>query len=182
MAARRTLTFYRTASALALVLVLAGCTKGGAFDPTEIFNSDVFDSKKKIKGDREPLFPDGVPGTTTGVPPDLVKGYQAPPDADAAATPPPEPAKPEAKAEVKPKPKPKPKLAAAPAKPPAATRINIGSGGQAMPSQAPWSAASSAPPAAPAAPSAPWPTPPQQTAQPSQSVWPATPGGVRTTQ
>ncbi len=73
-------------SALALVAVLAGCTKGGQFDPTELLNSDAFDSKKKLKGDREAVFPNGVPGTTTGVPPDLVKGYQPPPDqADADA-------------------------------------------------------------------------------------------------
>src|ERR1700722_11231991 len=81
---------FRLGSALALVLVIAGCTKGGQFDPTEMFSSDVFDSKKKLTGEREPLFPNGVPGTTTGVPPDLVKGYQAPPDqADASATTPP---------------------------------------------------------------------------------------------
>ena len=74
--------FNRGAVALALVLMLAvaGCTKAGQFDPTEAFNSDVFDTKKKLKGDRVPVFPDGVPGATTGVPPDLVKGYQQPPD------------------------------------------------------------------------------------------------------
>ena len=51
-----------------------------------MFNSDMFDTKKKLKGQREPVFPSGVPGTTTGVPADLVKGYQPPPDqADADA-------------------------------------------------------------------------------------------------
>ena len=79
---------FRLGSAVALALLLAGCTPGGQFDPTEIFNSDVFDSKTKVKGDREPLFPGGVPGTTTGVPADLVKGYQPPPDqADATTAP-----------------------------------------------------------------------------------------------
>src|SRR5690242_11691171 len=109
----------RTASAVALALLIAGCTKGGQFDPTEIFNSDVFDSKKKLKGERSPVFPEGVPGATTGVPADLVKGYQPPPeqpDADAAVAGPAPPATAEAKA--KPKLKPKPKLAAQ--KPPAA--------------------------------------------------------------
>src|SRR5262249_27062447 len=104
---------FRTASALALALLIAGCTKGGQFDPTEIFSSDVFDSKKKLKGERNPVFPEGVPGATTGVPADLVKGYQAPPDqpdADAAVPGPAPPATAEAK--PKPKPKPKPKLAA----------------------------------------------------------------------
>ncbi len=70
----------RSAAALALVLVLAGCTPGGQFDPTTMFNTDVFDTKTKLKGQREPLFPNGVPGATTGVPADLVKGYQPPPD------------------------------------------------------------------------------------------------------
>ncbi len=81
----------RAGSALAFVLVLlpllGACTKGGQFDPTEIFNSDIFDSKKKLSGQREPVFPGGVPGATTGVPADLVKGYQQPPDpADADAS------------------------------------------------------------------------------------------------
>src|SRR6516225_2864648 len=79
--------FFRVAMALTLALMIAGCTKGGQFDPTELFNSDMFDTKKKLKGERVPVFPEGVPGATTGVPPDLVKGYQAPPepaDADAA--------------------------------------------------------------------------------------------------
>ena len=103
-------------SALALVLVLAGCTKGGQFDPTEMLNSDAFDTKKKLKGDRELVFPNGVPGTTTGVPADLVKGYQPPPDqsnadADAAAAPPAQAAA--AKPEAKSKPKPKPAVAVA---------------------------------------------------------------------
>lgn len=124
----------RVGSALALMLALSpflgACTKGGQFDPTEMLNSDMFDSKKKLSGQREPVFPSGVPGTTTGVPADLVKGYQAPPDqpdADAAA-PLPAPGgaaaadatsrgaqgSGTATAEAKPKPKPKPKLAHAP--------------------------------------------------------------------
>ncbi|HEY1982823.1 MAG TPA: hypothetical protein VGH13_22320 [Xanthobacteraceae bacterium] len=168
---------FRLGSALALVLVIAGCTKGGQFDPTEMFSSDVFDSKKKLTGEREPLFPNGVPGTTTGVPADLVKGYQPPPDqTDASATTPPPAgstpgaAAPAATAEAKPKPKPKPKLAAvAKPKPPATppTRISVGP---------------TAKPDAPAGEAAPvqWPAPPQatpaqQSAQPAQSVWPDPP-------
>jgi len=85
--------------------MLAACTPGGQFDPTEVV---TIDTKKKLPGEREPLFPEGVPGAQTGVPPDLVKGYQAPPEpAPEAATPPPAPA---AQAAVKPKPKPKPKV------------------------------------------------------------------------
>jgi hypothetical protein len=180
----------RVASALALALVVAGCTKGGQFDPTELFNTDMFDTKKKLKGEREPVFPEGVPGATSGVPPDLVKGYQAPPepqDTDAAV---PGPAPPVTAAETtKPKPKPKPKLAAQkPAAAPAGTapasqptRISVGSaqkssapGQQPDPSQTAWPAppptgspsqGQSGQPA--------WPAPPQTTS--SQTVWPNPP-------
>ena len=166
-------TFYRAAAALAFVFLVSGCTKGGQFDPTEMFNSDVFDSKSKLKGDRVPVFPDGVPGATTGVPPDLVKGYQPPPDqptdADAAV---PGPAPPPEQADAqKPKPKPKPKLAAQkPATAP--TRISVGPKASTAQQQAPQSAwpspqANSGQPATQPA----WPAPTQQTAQPSQSVW-----------
>lgn len=128
----------RAGSALALVLVLlpflGACTPGGQFDPTELFNNDMFDTKKKLSGQREPVFPGGVPGTTSGVPADLVKGYQPPPDpsdADASQTPPPGGGTPggppgaapktastaTAEAKPKPKPKPRPKVASAPAQP-----------------------------------------------------------------
>jgi hypothetical protein len=39
---------------------------------------DMFDSKKKLVGDRKPVFPEGVPGVSTGVPAELVKGYREP--------------------------------------------------------------------------------------------------------
>jgi hypothetical protein len=39
---------------------------------------DMFDSKKKLVGDRRPVFPEGVPGVSTGVPAELVKGYREP--------------------------------------------------------------------------------------------------------
>ena len=138
MRVERGRSLLRLGSALAIVLALGACTKGGQFDPTEVFNSDVFDSKKKLSGQREAVFPGGVPGTTTGVPADLVKGYQPPPDpadSDAAQTAgggPPAPGQPAsgqpaagaaragapvatAEAKPKPKPKPKPKLASTPA-------------------------------------------------------------------
>jgi hypothetical protein len=149
----------RAGSLTALLLVLGACTPGGQFDPTTLLQNDMFDTKKKLQGDREPVFPNGVPGTTTGVPPDLVKGYQPPPDQaanppDAAAAAPPE----------KPKPKPKPKVARAPAQPP--TRINVGPGSNAPPTQ-------NAPP--PPSGQTNWPTPQQSAPQQSQSVWPAPP-------
>ncbi|MGC1445921.1 MAG: hypothetical protein WA837_10680 [Xanthobacteraceae bacterium] len=138
MRVERGRSLLRLGSALAIVLALGACTRGGQFDPTEVFNSDVFDSKKKLSGQRQAVFPGGVPGTTTGVPADLVKGYQPPPDpadSDAAQTAgggPPAPGQPAsgqpaagaaragapvatAEAKPKPKPKPKPKLASTPA-------------------------------------------------------------------
>ena len=165
----------RTGSALALVLVLAACTAGGQFDPTELVSSDIFNTKKKISGEREPLFPQGVPGAETGVPPDLVKGYQPPPEAPALADNGPEATAKAAAAAEKPKPKlrPKPKVAKAPpqqahdpvwdqngAAPP-------GAAGQ-RPAQSAWPA-QSAPPA-----QTNWPAPPSP-GQAAQTNWPAPP-------
>jgi len=158
-ATRRSPLLVRAGSAAALVLALAGCTPGGQFDPTTLFANDMFDTKTKLKGDREPVFPNGVPGTSSGVPADLVKGYQPPPDQAADANAPDAAA--EEAAKNKPKPKPKPKVARAPAQPPAAPprRINVGP----TPNQAA--------PAAPAAPQGAAPAPEQS----QQSVWPAPP-------
>ena len=88
--------------------MLAGCD---SFDTLQLF-----DTKKKLPGTREPVFPNGVPGVTQGIPPELVKGYQEQPTPDPAAAAaaataekidPPKP-------QPKPKPKPKPRTAAAP--------------------------------------------------------------------
>ena len=174
----------RVGSGLAVVLALACCTSGGQFDPTEVVNSDVFSTKKKLAGDREPLFPNGVPGAETGVPPDLVKGYQPAPEPPAAAAEVPPaaaagksaaathaasaaPATPAATtaaatpAKQKPKAKPKPKVAGTPA-----------------PSQDPvWNQKAAQPPQTQ------WPAPPppasaQQMAQPAQTDWPPPPSNV----
>src|SRR3954469_14827050 len=83
-----------TASLLAFGLTLSAC--GGGMDPSEWFNT-----KKPLPGDRKAVFPEGVPGVPQGVPPDLVQGYQPPPE------PVPEPRVVEAKPKAKPKPKPK---------------------------------------------------------------------------
>jgi hypothetical protein len=124
MPTRRFSSLVWISSALALGLVLGACTPGGQFDPTELLSSDVFTTKKKLAGDREPLFPNGVPGAETGVPADLVKGYQPPPEQQAAdsadaAAPAPKPAVAEAPVKPKPKHKPKPAIAraAAPGQP-----------------------------------------------------------------
>jgi hypothetical protein len=92
-----------TVSALSCGLLLASCE---SFDPTSIFDAEIFNTKKKLPGDRRAVFPEGTPGVAQGVPQELVKGYQPPaePEPQAAA----EPEKPKAK------PKPKPKIVARP--------------------------------------------------------------------
>jgi hypothetical protein len=87
-----------------LLLSLGGAVAG--CDTLEDFQ--FWDSKKKLAGDRKPVFPEGVPGVTQGIPPELVKGYQEPqqPGIDPAAVAAQQSAE---KADVKPEPKPKPK-------------------------------------------------------------------------
>jgi len=162
----RAATLFRIGSALALALVMAACTKGGQFDPTEIMNSDMLDTKKKLQGQREPVFPEGVPGVVNGVPPELVKGYQPPVE-------PPPPSQAEA---AKPAPKPKvarlPPKTATPAGP--RTRISVGATGQPGTSgqqQTPAATAQQQPPPAQAN----WPMPGQQATQPAQQNWPTPP-------
>src|ERR1700704_5077109 len=87
-----------TPPAVSLGVLLAGCD---TFDPTAIFDAEIFNTKKKLPGDRKPVFPDGTPGVPQGVPQELVKGYQAT-EPEPQVAPPVEP-----KAEAKPKPKPK---------------------------------------------------------------------------
>jgi hypothetical protein len=192
MERRRFPKFAWAVAVSALGIVLCGCTAGGQFDPTEIMSNDMFNTKKKIQGDREPLFPNGVPGAETGVPPDLVKGYQPPPEQAAAVE---APAAKPAVAE-KPKPKPKPKPAVARVSPPAAPGAAPQPGNAAWPApqqpaaQTNWPASSGGQPSPPAQtnwPAAPasgqtnWPTsapPPgqvQQGAQSGQANWPPPP-------
>src|SRR5262249_48173205 len=105
-----------TAGLLSLGFALAGCAD---FDPEKL---DVFGvtKKKPLPGERKEGFEGGtVPGATQGVPPELMRGYQAPaepapdPAVIAAAKaaqeekPPPKPPKPKKTATATP-PKPRP--------------------------------------------------------------------------
>src|SRR5215470_2749560 len=110
-----------TVSMLSLGVFLTGCGSYDPtqFDPTAIFDAEIFNTKKKLPGERKAVFPDGTPGVPQGVPEELVKGHQPTGDADASvqsAEVNPE-AKPAPKAEAKPKPKPQPKVAAKPKEP-----------------------------------------------------------------
>jgi hypothetical protein len=71
--------------------VLAGCSSSlSGFDPTDLL--DWLDTKKKLPGERKPVFPDGVPGVEQGVPRDMYKGAQQQPDQNpqVATAPPPQ--------------------------------------------------------------------------------------------
>src|ERR1700710_119762 len=57
---------------VALSSALAGCGSMGNFDPSDLL--DFLDTKKKLPGDRKPVFPEGVPGLEQGVPKGLYKG------------------------------------------------------------------------------------------------------------
>ena len=146
------------AALVALAPVLAGCE---SFDMDKL---DIFglNQKKKLPGDRRPVFPEGVPGVTQGIPPEFVKGNQPPLDSaqaqpggqdDADAV---EPAnKTAAVAPVEePKPKPKPK------RKPKPVAAQPGSQGQQQP--VPWPTQGQQPPVqqAPAqsTSTAPWPS------------------------
>jgi hypothetical protein len=103
---------------IALAGALAGCSSSMSnFDPTDLL--DFLDTKKKLPGERKPVFPDGVPGVEQGVPKELYKGsaqerldqQNAQAAAAAAAAPPPE--EPKSKQATKSKGKSKPPATAA---------------------------------------------------------------------
>jgi outer membrane biosynthesis protein TonB len=74
---------------LALASVLTACE---SFDPESLTDKlDVFGlaNKKKLPGERKPLFPEGVPGVTQGIPPEYMKGAQQPQPAEPSLTLPP---------------------------------------------------------------------------------------------
>ena len=57
---------------ISLCGVLAGCSSSLTnWDPSDML--DFLDTKKKLPGKREPVFPDGVPGIEQGVPKELYK-------------------------------------------------------------------------------------------------------------
>jgi outer membrane biosynthesis protein TonB len=151
--------------------LLAGCSSSSDFDPTEALDKlDFFNLNKeqKLKGERKPLFPEGVPGVSQGIPPDLVKGHQAAVTAAVVEEPKEE------------KPKPKPRVAnRAPAKPaPKPTRVQVAPQRQ-QPQQAQQQQQSAWPDAKPqqaqqkqqqTGAQSPWPEPQKQT-----SPWPDAP-------
>jgi outer membrane biosynthesis protein TonB len=135
----------------AMVLAAAAALVTGC-DTLENIGS-LLDNKTKLPGDRKPVFPEGVPGVTPGVPPEMVKGYREP----VVETPPPPVLGEQTQAaEAKPKPKPKPHAIQTAAKPQPAPVAQA---------------------AAPAGATAPWPNQPQQQPQQQQpqAAWPSAP-------
>ena len=109
---RRPQRLIATAVLIALSGALAGCGSTGNFDPSDLL--DFLDTKKKLPGDRKPVFPEGVPGLEQGVPKDLYKGSRQQvddPNAQAAVAAPPQAEEPKSKRGAKSK----GKQAAAPA-------------------------------------------------------------------
>ncbi len=56
---------------IALSSALTGCGSITGWDPSDLL--DFLDTKKKLPGDRKPVFPEGVPGLEQGVPKELYK-------------------------------------------------------------------------------------------------------------
>ena len=70
---RRSQRLIAAAVVIALSGALAGCAGGmSSFDPSDLL--DFLDTKKKLPGERKPVFPEGVPGLEQGVPKGLYKG------------------------------------------------------------------------------------------------------------
>jgi hypothetical protein len=79
---------------VALSGALAGCSSSITnWDPTDLL--DFLDTKKKLPGQRKPVFPEGVPGLEQGVPKELYKGAAQQQDAPAVAAVQPEEPKPQ---------------------------------------------------------------------------------------
>jgi len=85
---RHTSRLLAAAFALCLAAPLTGCgsLSTPSWDPTDLL--DFLDTKKRAPGERKPVFPEGVPGISQGVPKEMVRGSaesRAAADAQAAA-------------------------------------------------------------------------------------------------
>jgi hypothetical protein len=137
------------AGLLAASVGLSACADGFDVDKLDVFG---LSEKPKLPGERKPVFPEGVPGVSQGVPPELIKGNlpgetdmtQQTASAPAAAA---APAKPEQAAEEAPKPKPKakakpkPKVVRASSPPPQQQPAPQSTASQSSGTQAPWPSA-----------------------------------------
>jgi hypothetical protein len=160
-------------AAVALVLVIGPLV--AACDALETF--ELFDTKKKLPGERKPVFPEGIPGVQSGIPAELVKGHHEYEHADvtdpakvaaeaAASTPKPKP--------LKPPPAPKPAATASTAPPRPAKPPTQSAQSQPAP-QSTGSTTAAAPPQPSGAPQAIAPQPwPGQNSSGTPTRWPGT--------
>ncbi|RYE54821.1 MAG: hypothetical protein EOP18_06880 [Rhizobiaceae bacterium] len=74
--------------AVLFVSALGGCSSFNvpSLDPTDML--DFLDTKKRAPGERKPVFPEGVPGVTQGVPKEMIRGSQESMAAQQQAAPP----------------------------------------------------------------------------------------------
>ena len=143
---------------------LAGCESSDLIDQVQdtVHNFNPFGTgKKPLTGERKPVFPEGVPGVQQGVPPELVKGNEPPPEV-VEATPQPKPAakKPASRRVARPAP------AAAPAR---KTRRPARAPAAAAPQDTAWPDPAPAPRGTPAQ-TAPAQTAPAQAARPAPAA------------
>src|SRR6059058_2364451 len=69
---RRSQRLIAAAVVITLSGALAGCAGGmSSFDPSDLL--DFLDTKKKLPGERKPVFTEGVPGLEQGVPKELYR-------------------------------------------------------------------------------------------------------------
>src|SRR3954464_1081182 len=84
MSMRRLQRLTAAAVVIALCGALAGCSSSLTnWEPSDLL--DFLDTKKKLPGERKPVFPEGVPGLEQGVPKELYKGANQQQDPAAAA-------------------------------------------------------------------------------------------------
>src|SRR5580698_3246135 len=70
---RRSQRLIAAAVLISLSGVLAGCSDSlSNWDPTDML--DFLNTKKKVPGERKPVFPEGVPGLEQGAPKQMYKG------------------------------------------------------------------------------------------------------------
>ncbi|MBN9040319.1 MAG: hypothetical protein BGP05_19525 [Rhizobiales bacterium 62-47] len=129
---RRPQRLIAAAVLLSLAGALAGCSGSMSnFDPTDMF--DFLDTKKKLPGERKPVFPEGVPGLEQGVPKELYKDnvdrsqLQDPASVPAVAAAPAPAPEPKAKSSSKSRTRSRTAPAAAPAEPDASSAAEEGS-------------------------------------------------------
>jgi len=133
----------------------------------------MFDTKRRLPGERKPVFPEGVPGVTQGVPPEYLPARQQP--GEEASEPPAQQSEPSAESKTantppekkaRPARKPRPRTADVPKK--QVKSVKPATAAPAKPSQAPW------PQQQQTQSQAAWPQPAQRQTSPT-APWPAAP-------